>query len=234
VTILSHLNERIASLKDMQQTEKAWDIANGWTPKSGGFTHSFNVHEGAESEGSQALGDTNDRAFSAWMSENIADFLWQAYHVTGNTDVPEMLRLLGNAIENHGFTTTFNGATYDRKTAFVGINPRANGCNTTGSTSTDLVYFTSAYADDATLASDDWYPWYSDSHNIETVLPLALAYKFESNSTNKAKLLNRINNIITGYTNATCAAISNTPRLWNWQNRSNSVRTWNRILREDS
>ena len=235
-TILSHLNERIESLKDMQQTVKAWDAANGWTPKSGGFTHNIDVHEGVHSEGSAPTGDTDARGFSAWMSENIADFLWQAYHVTGNSDVPEMLRLLGNAVENYGFTATYDTVadTYTRRSAFTGQN-KTQSCNTTGA-NTDHVYMASAYASDTQLADDDWWPYYSDNHNIETVLTLGLAYKFETDSDNKEKLLSRISEIQSGWINTACAStvFSNVYRLFNWQHRSNSIRTWDRILREDA
>ncbi len=233
-TILSHLNERITSLKDMQQTEKAWDTANGWTPKSGGFTHNIGVHEGNYNEGNAPLNDTDERGFSSWMSENIADFLWQAYHVTGNSDVPEMLRLLGNAIENYGFTANYDTVsdTYTRRSAFTGQN-RTKSCNTTGD-NTDLIYMASSFASDAQIASNDWWPYYSDTHNIETVLPLSLAYKFETDATNKEKLLARINQIESGWINAACDDVfDGVHRLWNWQHRSNSIRTWDRILRED-
>lgn len=233
-TILSHMNERITSLKDMQQTEKAWDTTNGWTPKSGGFTHNMGVHEGVYNEGNAPTGDTDNRGFSAWMSENIADFLWQAYHITGNTDIPEMLRLLGNAVETHGFTSTYNTTTdsYSRKTPFTGPD-RTQACNTTGA-NTDHVYITSAYASDGQLASSDWWPYYSDNHNIETVLTLAAAYYFETNADNKEKLAARIAEIESGWVNASCATVfSNVYRLFNWQHRSNSIRTWKKILRED-
>jgi hypothetical protein len=233
-TVLSHMNERIASLKDMQQTVKSWDTSNGWTPKSGGFTHNIDVHEGVHNEGSAIVGDTDARGFSAWMSENIADFLWQAYHVTGNTDAPEMLRLLANAVESYGFTSSYDTVSnsYSRKAAFTGQN-RTQSCNTTGA-NTDHVYMASAYASDVQLADNDWWPYYSDNHNIETVLTLSAGYRFETDSDNKEELLARINEIQAGWINTNCAAVfSNVHRLFNWQHRSNSIRTAERIIRED-
>jgi hypothetical protein len=233
-TVLSNMNERIASLKDMQQTVKAWDTTNGWTPKSGGFTHNIDVHEGVHTEQSAIVGDTDARGFSAWMSENIADFLWQAYHVTGNADAPEMLRQLANAVETYGFTTSYNTVTdsYALRSAFSGQN-HTQSCNTTGA-NTDHLYMASAYASDVQLAGDDWWPYYSDNHNIETVLTLSAGYRFETDADNKEKLLSRINEIQAGWINTNCALVfSNVYRLFNWQHRSNSIRTAERIIRED-
>lgn len=235
-TILAHLNERIASLKDMQQTEKAWDTANGWTPKSGGWTHNIDVHEGNPGA---TLGDTNARGFSVWMTENIIDFLWQAYYATGNADAPEMMRLAANAVDDYGFTSVYNSGTgaHDELAEFTALGAtsnRAQSCNTTRA-DTSLLYMTSSFADTATRTSGDWYPYYSDNHNIEVVLILAAGYKFETDSAKKTKLASRITKLIDGWTSGTCAStvFANVYRLFNWQHRSNSVRTWNRILRED-
>ena len=222
-TVLSHLTERITNLKDMQQTEKSWDIANGWTPKSGSFQHNIEVHEGSESPTSAPLGATDQRGFSTWMSENIADFLWQTYWITNNSDIPEMLRLLANAVDTYGFTTSYNAGSYVRKTPFS--EDRSHGCQTEGF-STDMLYFGSAYASDAQLAAGDWWLWYTDTHGIETVLTIAAGYYFETNAAVRTRLSSRINKMIDGWTNTTCGAGGGTPRLWNWQHRGNSVRTW--------
>ena len=221
--VLSHLNERIASIKDMQQVVKNWDAANGWTPKSGALTHNIEVHEGSESPSSAPSGATNQRGFSPWMSENIVDFLWQTYWITNNEDIPEMLRQIANAVDNHGFTTAYSAGSYSLKSPYVGNH--TNGCNQQP-LSTDMVYFGSAYADAATLSSDDWWPWYTESHSIETVLTLAAGYYFETDQPTKTRLKARIDNLISGWANSACADVSGTMRLWNWQHRSNSVRTW--------
>ncbi|WP_197476024.1 hypothetical protein, partial [Oleiphilus sp. HI0043] len=226
-TVLAHLNERINSLKDMQQTEKTWDVENGWTPKSGGFTHNIDVHEGVHNEGSAPLGDSSSRGFSAWMTENIVDFLWQAYWITGNTDAPEMLRRIASAVENYGFTSNYNSelGQYVRKEGFTGYN-KTKSCNTTGA-ETDLVYMASAHAPLSSRISDDWWPYYSDTHNIETVLTLGAGYYFETDEAKKVQLSTRIGKIIEGWVNPNCAEVfSNVYRLFNWQHRSNSVRTW--------
>jgi len=228
--IFTHINQRIASLKDMQQSIKPWDIKNGWLPKSGAFTHSYIVHEGAKSEKNAPTGISNDRAFSPWMSENIADFLWQTYHFTAHKDIPEMIRLLGSAIEEYGFTSTLsnNSGDYIRNPAFTG-NSRTQGCNTERK-ATELLYFASSYAskDNKGIAQPRWWKWYSDNHLIEIVLPLALAYKIEKDNKQKNKYKSRINKILAGWLNKNCAAnvFKGTYRLWNWQHRSNSIRTW--------
>lgn len=222
-TVLSHLTERIASIKDMQQVIKSWDAANGWTPKSGALTHNIEVHEGSESQSSAPSGATNQRGFSPWMTENIVDFLWQTYWITNNDDIPGMLRQIADAIDNYGFTTVLSDGSYSLKSAYVGNH--TNGCNQQ-SIGTDMVYFGSAYADDATLSSDAWWPWYTESHSIETVLTLAAGYYFETDESIKTRLKMRIDRLISGWSNSVCADVSNTMRLWNWQHRSNSVRTW--------
>jgi len=222
-TILSHLTERISSIKDMQQVIKSWDAANGWTPKSGALTHNIEVHEGSESQSSAPSGATNQRGFSPWMTENIVDFLWQTYWITNNDDIPEILRQIANAIDSYGFTTVFSDGSYSLKSAYVGNH--TNGCNRQP-VGTDMVYFGSAYADDATLSSDAWWPWYTESHSIETVLTLAAGYHFETDALTRTRLKTRIDKLISGWSNSACADVSNTMRLWNWQHRSNSVRTW--------
>lgn len=225
--VLSHMNARISSLKDMQQTEKRWDITNGWVPKSGAFTHSYAVHEGNSKQANAKLGDANDRVFSPWMSENIADFLWQAYQVTNNEDVPMMLRLLGNAIEYYGFTSRYIDGQYVKRHGFNSRN-RTESCNAEPD-ATDVLYFASAFAsqDNEGIANDEWWARYSDSHAIEIVLPLALAYLFEPDSTQRYLLQSRIEKITSGWLNSTCDRdVSGAYRLWNWQHRSNSISTW--------
>ena len=227
-TVFAHLTERINSLKDMQQTEKQWDLDNGWTPKSGAWTHNVNVHEGD----SASLGATNERGFSVWMSENIVEFLWQAYWVTGDSDIPEMLRLLSNTIELYGFTSSYNAATqgYDTKPEFDEI--KAQSCNTTRD-ATEMLYFSSTFADEAARLDSDWWKWYTDNHNIQSVLTLSAGYYFETDEAIRTRLKARIEKLIEGWSNSNCASVSSTPRLWNWQHRSNSVRTWHWVA-EDS
>ena len=213
----------------MQQVEHSWDITNGWIPKTGGFEHNLDVHEGNHSTSSAPINDPNSRGFSIWMSENIVDFLWQTYWITKNQEIPEILRRLGNAVDLYGFTSTYNASTEDHETQppFAAIGDiRAKSCNKTRE-DTDLLYFASAWANDSTRTSDDFWPYYSDTHNIETVLILASAYYFENNADNKKRLKARIEKLISGWGHTGCANVfSNVYRLFNWQHRSNSVRTW--------
>lgn len=225
--VLSHMNARISSLKDMQQTEKEWDSKNGWLPKSGAFTHSFAVHEGNSKQANTPLGNANDRVFSPWMSENIADFLWQAHQVTNNEDIPMMLRLLGNAIEYYGFTSRYIDGQYEKRQGF-NSGPKTESCNTEAE-ATDVLYFASAFAsqDSQGIANDEWWTRYSDSHAVEIVLPLALAYYFETDAIQRHILQARIEKITAGWLNSACESdVSGVYRLWNWQHRSNSISTW--------
>lgn len=232
-TVLSNLNDRISSLKDMQQTVKAWDTANGWVPKSGAFTHNVKVHEGVCSEGTCPIGETNARGFSPWMSENIVDFLWHTYWVTGHGDIPAMLSQLANAVDSYGFTSVYNTGTgqHDRLAEFP-TPVRVQSCNTTGA-DTEMLYLTSSFADNATRTSGDWWPWYTDNHNIETILTLSAGYYFETDNNVKTRLQARIDKLVSGWTNENCAAVfSGVYRLFNWQHRSNSVRTWHWVAEQ--
>lgn len=223
--VLAKMNETIAFLKSVQQTEFSWDVNNNWLPKSGAFTHDIDVHEGNESQTSAPDDYTDAQGFSPWMSENIADFLWQAYWVTGNQDIPQMLRMLGNAIELYAFTSSYNATSgnFERKPEYG--DSRALFCNTERQV-TELLYFASAYVSDERKVTGDWWSWYTDLHNIEVVLPLATAYYFETNSAVKRRLKARIEKILAGMLNQNCAQRGNTKRAFNWQHRSNSVRTW--------
>ncbi len=228
-TIYSHINQRIASLAKMQQDEHAWDKTNGWLPKTGGFEHNLDVHEGNHSASNAPINDSNSRGFSTWMSENIADFLWQSYWVTNNQEIPEMLKKLGNAVDLYGFTSMYDSTTNEHLIIqpFSAVGDiRTKSCNK-ANTATDLLYFASAWASDQVRVSGDYWPYYSDTHNIETVLILATAYYFEDNNDNKKRLSARIEKLISGWVNSDCASVfSNVHRLFNWQHRSNSVRTW--------
>jgi hypothetical protein len=234
-TIFNHINQRISSLANMQQNEHQWDKTNGWLPKTGGFEHNLDVHEGNNSATSAPINDSSSRGFSTWMSENIADFLWQSYWITSNQEIPEMLRKLGNAVDLYGFTSTYNATTgeHDTLAPFAAIGDiRAKSCNKTKE-DTDLLYFASAWANDSVKTSGDFWPYYSDTHNIETVLLLANAYYFEENTANKTRLSARIEKLISGWAHVGCANVfSNVHRLFNWQHRSNAIRTWQWINEE--
>lgn len=230
--VLKTMNEIISYLQSIQQTAFPWDIANNWLPKSGAFTHDIEVHEGAESVGSAPEDFTDAQGFSPWMSENIADFLWQAYWVTHDGNIPEMLRQLGNAIDLHGFTSVYDAGTgeYQRHAIFTG-NSRTQKCNR-NRLETELLYFSSGYASDTRRVTGDYWSWYTDNHNIEVILPLAAAYYFETSLANRQRLQARIEKILYGWAHTGCSGVfGNIHRLFNWQHRSNSVRTWDWMKR---
>ncbi len=238
-TILAHLNERIDSLKDMQQTVRPWETGNFWA-KSGAFIHSWANHEGDAYPGN---GKADDRRFSPWMSENIADFLWQTYKVTGRKDIPEMLRQLGNAIDLYGFTSSYGtglglSASYTKKPGLVTIDM---SCSAPDNVPVSQLYsasnVASAAAIAATAANDGGG---ADQHNVELVLPLALAFYFETDANARTRLYSRIKHIERQWlnnspgSNQNCSLIfsSQVYRLFNWQHRSNSFRTFNWAVSE--
>lgn len=216
-TILAHLNERIDYLKDMQQTPKQWDIDNGWLPMPGYFRHSWGVHEG---DGYPGDGDRNDRRGSPWMSENITDFLWHVYWSLNHPEVPEILRRLANAVDLYGFTTSYSAEsdTYIPKEGISEV--RAVGYNTQGA-ATDPFYSMSDIADIDQL---EW-NWYTDTHT-EIAMVLAAGAYFETDSVIKHRVLNRANLIKQGWSNYNCGTFfGGTRRMFNWQHRSNGIRT---------
>ena len=77
--------------------------------------------------------------------------------------------------------------------------------------------------------------WFSDQHNVEVTLIMAAGYYFESDMTKRASLKARAEGLLDyidpqkGPTDCALSTSSNyagPPRAWNWQMRSNSVRTW--------
>ncbi len=237
LSILAHLMERISSLKQMQQTEQEWDARYGWVPKSGAFTHSRNVHEGINNQSNAPTGNTNDRSFSPWMSENVADFLWHAYWITGHEDIPEMLRLLGHAIDRYGFASNYVSgsgisAVYERKEGIRGFNK----CGGSDPAAVELMYFGSKYASADYLNVIHNSEGYTDEHNIEIIHPLALAYYFEPEEHKKVRLQSRIEKILAAWTDTAvrdCSKFAGKYRLFNWQHRSGSVRTWKWVKSQD-
>ncbi|AWL11665.1 hypothetical protein HMF8227_01184 [Saliniradius amylolyticus] len=226
--VLAHLNERIESLKDMQQAPKQWDKDNDWLPMPGYFRHSYRVHEGMPYPGD---GMSDDRAGSPWMSENIADFLWQAYWLLDHSDVPEMLRRLANAVEQYGFTSSFDAESESFITKPGFTEARTRSCNTRAK-STAMLYFMSDLASVEQQSSESWHRWYTDTHNIETLLTLSAGVYFESSVSARQRLLARLEALYEGWVNPQCAKLSMVPRLWNWQHRSNSVQTYAWVLDE--
>ena len=246
--VLDTMNARLNSLRDMQQVEQPWDSANGWLPKSGAFTHSWGAHEGMGFPGG---GNADDRRFSPWMSENIADFLWQVYHVFAPDsellalppeEVGEMLRLLGNAIDLYGFTSSYVGgqgldADYETKS---GMETIYISCAARNNEAVSLLYSGSAYASAEALqhtAMNDG--GYADQHNVEVLLPLSAALYFETDTSNQDRLMARMAHIERQWFNnrpKDCSTIFHPQvyRLFNWQHRSNSAATMSWVLQNRS
>jgi hypothetical protein len=67
--------------------------------------------------------------------------------------------------------------------------------------------------------------WYSDGHNVELGLPVAAAWYFEKDPAHAAALKKRFTALKASYDPA-CAAISDTVRRFNWNNRGAGVAQW--------
>lgn len=237
-SLLVTMTERIDMLKDLQQTEKPWDIANGWVPKSGAYTHSWKNHEGSATPAVE--GDSDDRRFSPWMSENVASFLWQVYHVTGRSDIPEMLRQLGNAIDLYGFSSEYVSgtgvnSTYALRSGYERGFISCNGTDSNQDTAADIMYAGSAYAAASVISANHRGNGFTNTHNVEVLLPLVLAYNFETDTARRTRLEARMAHMYTQWTETAvddCAdegapnGGGNVLRLWSWQHAGNSLRTY--------
>jgi len=228
----------IAFLQDLQQRPKPFDLANGWVPLPGFFRHSWHKHECAAcSDWNTAVGAGNrdDRRFSPWMSENIADALWQAYWqldptlVADHDQIGEILRRLAVAVDNFAFTTSPLGKRVpnnDLEHAPGGETWRID-CNT----GPLPLYSASDIASPAALvATESADGWFSDMHSPELLTILAAGWYFERDPANRASLRKRAESIEAGFishcTNSNDTRLRGTPRAWNWMMRSNGQRTW--------
>ncbi|MCB5226721.1 hypothetical protein JAO78_007800 [Alishewanella sp. 16-MA] len=229
--VFNHYQQRINSLNDMQNSITYWEKKNNWVPKSGAFQHNWLVHENKSKPWNTAKNDTDNYRFSPWMSENIADFLWHAYQISDQSKISSMLLKLGNAIDNHGFASTYlsgtgNNAIYVRKNHYQSLI----SCHGHDNDAVELLYSASSVANDQKLAIEHNKNSYTDQHNIEIVLPLALAYYFSENRDEKNRLEARIEKILNHWLNddiKDCSlSIGRNYRAFNWQYRSNSISTW--------
>jgi hypothetical protein len=228
----------IAFLQDLQQRPRPFDIAHGWIPLPGFFRHSWLKHEcGACSDWSTAVGAGNrdDRRFSPWMSENIADGLWQAYWqldpslVDHYDRIGEVLRRLAVALDKFGFTNSSLGdraPNNNLEHAPGGATWRID-CNSGPLPLYSGSDIASAAALAQTESSDGWF---SDMHSPELLTILAAGWYFETDIASRASLRKRAESIETGFI-AHCtpdndSRLRGTPRAWNWMMRSNGQRTW--------
>lgn len=220
--ILDSINTRITSLYDHLNNNP------DNLPKDGTWRHSWMRHEGAAYPGD---GDLDDRRFSPWMMENITDALWQAYGLTRDQRIPTMIADSATALLNHGFNDStgyidaqgYNLAEQAQKTW-------ASSCN---QTKTSVLYSATTVGSTASIiTTQDSEGWYSDGHNPEAVLTLALGVHFESDTAKQDALIAQIENIEKGYFNSACGDIKSTPRKFNWNNRSNYWGTYLWVMNE--
>lgn len=176
----------------------------------GSWRNSWNVHE---NDAGDPKGD--NRGSSPWMSENIIDGLWHAWLVTGDARIPPMIEGFGQYLERYGWIPD---------SLLVKPHDWRNGC--TGPDGQIAWYWSSAHAPAAALEkiqnSDGWY---SDAHDVELAFVVAAARYFEADPKRAAALQQRFEKLQTSY-NESCAAIDDTLRRFNWNNRGSSVAQW--------
>lgn len=222
-TLLTNINTRINVLHQHILKENPDGL-----PLDGTWRHSWARHEGGDYPGDNSQ---DDRRFSPWMTENITDALWQAYQVTKNPIIEEMLVASAMGLLNHGFvdSPTYKndlGHSLSEQTGKYWVH----SCN---STKTSLLYSGSSTAgNEAIIKTQSNDGWYTDSHNPEAILSLALGALFTDNVNDRELLINKIQSIESGYLNDICGSISSTKRKFNWNNRSNYWGTYLWVMNE--
>jgi hypothetical protein len=201
---LKDINDRIGWLYDHQQHNPD-GLGN-----DGSWRNSWQAHEGDSYNAA-----TDVRGSSPWMSENIIDGLWHAWLVTGDKRIPVMITEFGRYLEKYGWI--------DINKIKQGSDWRDSCSGVAGPISW---YWSSAHADPAKVeaiqTSDGWY---SDYHNVEMTLPVALARYFETDPTQQHALDKRLKSLNAAYS-MTCATNRSTLRRFNWNNRGVGVVQW--------
>jgi hypothetical protein len=175
----------------------------------GSWRNSWNVHE------NDPNGPDDVRGTSPWMSENIVDGLWHAWLVTGDPRIPGMITDFGRYLERYGWIDA---------SLLVSPHDWRNDCSGPGG---QIVwYWSSSQAKTPALMKiQESEGWYSDAHNVELGLPVAAAWYFEKDPVQAAALKKRFAALAASYSPA-CAAISDTVRRFNWNNRGAGVAQW--------
>lgn len=220
-TLLENINQRVDVLYNMQ-TANPDGFAN-----DGSLRHSWARHEGATYPGNLS----DDRRFSPWMSENSADALWQLYQSQPFDNIKTVLLGLGRAVLNWGFSDSqgyLDRFGSDLSNLPSGESWRSSCSNTPASGTKPIVLYSgsSVASSNALIQTQNSEGWYSDSHNPETVLVLAMGYHFATDATEKQKFRDLIELISESYFTAACGGISSTKRKFNWNNRSNPWATY--------
>ncbi|WP_187471210.1 hypothetical protein [Luteimonas viscosa] len=189
-----HILDLIGWLHAHQQTPPGDD------PVTGAWTHSWQAHEGSDHDPA-----TDVRGASPWMSANLVGGLWRAWLVTRDERIPVMLRDFGRYLEQHGFVPDDLAGNW------------RSACNRGG---TIGWYFSSGIAPrERIVAIQDSEGWGSDAHNPELLMAVAAARHFETDPAWRDRLSARADRLAL-YLNPDCAAVSHTPRAFNWQNRN--------------
>lgn len=197
--IRRHMLDIVGWLHAHQRTPPAGD------PVTGAWTHSWQAHEGSEYDAA-----TDVRGASPWMSANLVGGLWRAWQVTEDARIAAMLRDFGRYLEQHGFAPDDTAGNW------------RSPCNAGG---TIGWYFSSATAPpERIVAIQDSEGWGSDAHNPELLMPVAAARHFETDPAWREKFARRAARL-SRYLSPECAAVSHTPRAFNWQHR-NPEYTW--------
>ncbi|HWU76431.1 MAG TPA: hypothetical protein VN043_07990 [Rhodanobacter sp.] len=177
----------------------------------GSWRNSWDMHEGNEyNAASDVLGS------SPWMTQNIIDGLWHAWLATRDTRIPTMVIAFGRYMERYGWI--------DLNTMTAKEKDWRNPCS--GPDGQISWYWSSAHAERKQLAAiESSDGWYSDSHNVELTLPVAAARYFTTDQQLQRALDLRMELLASSYSTS-CAEISSTPRLFNWNNRGTGVVQW--------
>jgi hypothetical protein len=176
----------------------------------GSWRSSWNLHENDSWNPA-----TDVRGSSPWMTENIIDGLWHAWLVTGDARIPGMITDFGRYMERYGWISA---------NLLVFQHDWRNPCSGKGG----LIswYWSSSQASESALAKiEESDGWYSDAHDVELGLPVAAAYYFERDPAQSALLKRRLASLTSSYS-TDCAAISDTLRRFNWNNRGSGVVQW--------
>lgn len=201
---LARVNDRVGWLYEHQRHNPD-QLGN-----DGSWRSSWNLHENDDWNPASDV-----RGSSPWMSENIIDGLWHAWLVTGDARIPEMITGFGRYLERYGWIGP---------ALLVHPHDWRNSCS--GPDGQIAWYWSSAHASTKALSQiQESEGWYSDAHNVELALPVAAAYYFERDPRQSAALKHRFSALASSY-NTACAAIDDTLRRFNWNNRGSGVAAW--------
>jgi hypothetical protein len=147
------------------------------------------------------------------MSAMIIGALWDAYQVTNDVRIPQMVRSFAQYMENFGWIPPSWGDADEWK----------SGCQGEGGTIAG--YWSSSVASIATLVDIQGSEgYYSDCHNPDLMLAVAWTWSLEANPVKKQVLVDRIALLTHWY--QSCAAKSEPPRMFNWQHRDSVAAQW--------